>query len=295
MLINSKLWKRLLVNAVDLLILMFGFAALFTMIGNPQMMFISLGLSLISLPAWNAAWIHYTKTTPARTLFGLQVTDIQGKKLPFYRCLKAFYIPDKGILTSVKKFTWLSKGISLFVLGTSLLTFSMNSTLAPVKTGLVKNFVISGWIKFKAKEGGFSVQLPCKPKFLEKELPLPPSGAKTIPYNEYISKIEGDLSYSVSYIDVPSKWTSFGVQTILKESLRIIGKAQPGFELLDKEFKNFAGHNVLDFKAILEGRQIEGRLLFIGSKLFKLEVNLPVDSNHDIQEVEQFLNSFKLS
>ena len=197
--------------------------------------------------------------------------------------------------------TFLERKRKILLLVTSLLicigvggTFNFLHDVKEVKKVVVENMVTKTWKAYKSKDGGFVVHFPTHPKVEEKILPLP-SGSKELSYSEYTSQPQDDVTYSVAFLDMPRKWTVFGTKTVLKHSLNAIVENSPGLEIMTRDFNEMEdGTRVLDYQGMCGEDYVEGRLLLVGTTLFKITAVHPcthVNESH----IQQFMESFNLA
>jgi hypothetical protein len=142
---------------------------------------------------------------------------------------------------------------------------------------------------------GFAVSFPNDPKEQSKQLAIPNSG-KTLSYEEVFSEqTQQDVVYSVSYMELPSKWRWAGSNTLLKGALDLLVKysSEPS-EIVDREIILYQNHRALDFHLKQGNNEIRGRFILVDNTLYKLTVVYPSSLQQEIQQGNPFLDSFDL-
>jgi hypothetical protein len=141
------------------------------------------------------------------------------------------------------------------------------------------------WIEFTSKEKSFTALFPDKPKFIEKDFPVPRTD-EVLTYKEHTDKGPTN-KHSVGSLELPTDWTTkWGPQTVLKGALYILSDGRKIIKKEKAEHENFPA-------TLYEMRQkdhyILGKLVLVENTLFKLEV----ESDHPPTEEERMLaNSF---
>ena len=95
-------------------------------------------------------------------------------------------------------------------------------------------------------------------------------------------------------MELPSKWRLAGSSTLLKGGLDIMVKYMPDTTLIDKKFITHQGHRGLDFHLKQGEDEVQGRLILVGTTLYKLTVTYPLSLEQEVQD-NPFLDSFDLS
>ncbi len=148
------------------------------------------------------------------------------------------------------------------------------------------------WIRYTSAEGKFSVDFPSYPELEFKHLEVP-SGGKTLDYNEYKSYQTQQVYYSVSYLNFPGKWRLVGSKTLLKKALDLILDADRGTQLIDKQFVDHQDLSALQFHYKRGEEEIHGRLILVGTTLFKVTAVSPFSIAQQFPP-HSFLDSFSL-
>jgi len=256
--------------------------------------YLALATPLLWAPI-EALLISKWATTPGKTLLGLSVRDALGFKLPFSLSLRrAFFLPGRPGTILQKRISWKRK---LFAIATSAV-FSLSAIYGNVLTlwsvGLNKGISPDEWVQYTSDYAGFKVSFPTNPEESYKELVIPDSG-RVLNYEELTSVENDKVHYSVSHMELPRKWRIAGNTTLLKGVLDVMIKYTEGAELLEKGFKKYAGHRVLDFR-MKQGsdEEVKGRLIIVGPILYKLSIVYPSSQSDKVQE-NPFLDSFEIS
>ena len=159
--------------------------------------------------------------------------------------------------------------------------------------GLEKWISPEGWVQYSSEDAGFKVSFPTDPEAASKELVIPDSG-KVLNYEEITSAEDEKVRYSVTHINLPRKWRSAGNTTLLKGVLDQLIQHTEGAELIEKEFKMYGSHRVLDFR-LKEGKnEVKGRLIIVGGTLYRLTIAYPPSHAKELQG-SPFLESFEIS
>ncbi len=145
------------------------------------------------------------------------------------------------------------------------------------------------WVQYVPKEGGFEISFPTKPEVKEHMVQLSDSSAPLcVP--EYVAK--KNATYSVSYVDIPRKWSFLSSNMLLKGALRTLISKKPGAKLIEKQTIKHQGYPALDFLLKEGDMQMQGRMVLVGKTLYKLSASYdPQEEGQEVQNM-QFLNSF---
>jgi predicted YcjX-like family ATPase len=163
-------------------------------------------------------------------------------------------------------------------------------------TVAINHVTTEGWIRYISPDNKFNVDFPKLPEEIKMDLPVPSQG-KVLKYHEYKSSVDEKVSYSVSHVDLPKKWTLLSTKTILKTALDILNQNEPGAQLISNDFTSHGSHTVLDFHSKkMNGDtalETKGRLLLIGTSLYKLAVTyVPTTEQAPDAQHSLFLSSF---
>jgi len=253
-------------------------------------------LALASPVLWvplEAFFISKWATTPGKSLFGLTVRNVLGFKLSYFAALKwASFLPGSLDCVRQKSISWKRKLLGFAASAAFVFAAIYGNMLMLGGIGMDQGIPTSGWVEYSPSNANFKISFPTDPQSESKELLIPDSG-KVLNYEEITSE-KKKVSYSVSHIQLPSKWRFAGNTTLLKGVLDVLVKYTGGVELLEKEFRKIGGHRVLDYRLKQEKNEEKGRLIIIGSTLYKLTIVYPQNFDEDLQE-DQFLDSFDIS
>jgi hypothetical protein len=149
--------------------------------------------------------------------------------------------------------------------------------------------MVGKWIQYASDEGRFTVKFPKEPQEETHSFPVPHS-EEALELSEY--KAKGDVVFSVSYVELPTKWRIFGAGTLLKAAMQVVHSHMPGAKLIEKHRVKHKSYPALDFHMKEGDKEIEGRLILVGSTLYKLTITSPSEELSKAQN-EAFLNSFE--
>ena len=293
---KPSMWTRLLSRGVDYCVfyLFFSLSSMVFPFYVEDLYY--LGFAFLMPLLWaplEALFISQTKTTLGKSLFGIRVETHLGGSLPFLISLKrAFFIGTRpGIIRQKKVGNWrLVLGFFVFVvlLGSSC----FEKEIAVVTTGFEKYKTVDGWKEYVSAEGKFSVIFPQDPEHESGVLPVP-SQNKTLSYNEFKSYQTKKVYYSVSFIELPKRWKMAGASRLLNGALDIITEHTPGAEVLSKNMTKHKDLRALDFHLTQGEEEVQGRLILVGTTLFRLTAVYPSTLAHQLQH-EEFINSFEV-
>lgn len=240
-----------------------------------------------------ALLISKTKTTPGKSLFGIRVETHLASKLPFLISLKrACFLGIRPGIIRQKKVGKLRvfAGIILFfsLFGGSF--FEKEITVAT--TGFEKYKAVEGWKEYTPVDGKFTVIFPHDPKHETGILPVP-SQNKNLSYEEFKSYQTKKVYYSVSYIDLPKKWKIVGSNKLLLGAMDMIVSHTPDAKLVNQGLTKHKNLRALDFHMVQGDEEIKGRLILVGTTLFRLTAVYPPALAHQLQH-QEFVNSFEI-
>jgi hypothetical protein len=228
-------------------------------------------------------------TTTGQAVFGVVVRDENENKLSFLQALKraAFFGKRPGHIECkpITRWRYIVAIVVALTCGSSLF---LGKDLSDAAVHFEKQMV-GEWIQYASDEGNFTVQFPKKPKEETHSFEIPNS-TQSLELSEV--KAKSDAVFSVSYVELPKKWRIFSAGTLLKAAMEVVHGHMPGTDLVDTKRIKHKNYPALDFQ-MKEGESfIEGRLILVGSTLYKLTVTYPPEALHE--QHEAFLNSFDL-
>jgi hypothetical protein len=232
-------------------------------------------------------------TTIGKKIFGLQIGDHLGGRLPYLISLKRSSL--LGIKPGVirQKVISLKRKIVGFVFCfATIFGASYQQELSDYSTGFSQTAALDNWVAYTSSEGGFSVLFPNDPTTESKQVPIPEHN-HVLEYNECTSFQNKKVSYSVSYMRVPKKWKLAGSSRILKGALDGIVDHTPNSKLLHKQFTKHHSYRALDFYYLQDGEEVQGRLIMVGTTVYRLTVTYPPSYANKLLH-QEFLNSFEL-
>ncbi len=253
---------------------------------------LALGIPVFWAPL-EAILISHYKTTPGKALFGVRVENHLAGRIPFWISLKraCFLGTRPGILRqkkiSSKRFV-IGLCAFLCLFGSSF----FEKEVASITTGFEKYKPVDGWIAYTSTDGRFRVIFPEDPECESKVLPVP-SQNKNLNYNELKSYHTKKVYYSVSYMELPRKWKMAGAKRLLQGALDLMAEYAPGTQILEKNMTKHKNLHALDFRLSQGEEETQGRLILVGTTLFRLTVVYPPSLAHQLQH-QQFLDSFEV-
>ncbi len=255
--------------------------------------FLALGIPVLWAPV-EAFLLSRWGTTLGKAFFGQTVCSENGQPLDYLSALKwSLFLPGRPGVVRQKNISWKRKFCAFMTCSAFVLAAIYGNVLALWSVGLEKGISPSGWVQYSSEDAGFKVSFPTDPESASKELVIPDSG-KVLNYQEITSDEDDKVHYSVSHLDLPRKWRLAGNTTLLKGVLDLLVSHSEGAVLLDKEFKTFGPHRVLDFRLMQGKEEVKGRLIIVGGTLYKLTLGYP--QAHATEQAENpFLDSFEVS
>jgi len=230
-------------------------------------------------------------TTPGKSLFGVVVRDENGNKLSFFQSLKrAFFFGKRpGVVQYTKKIHGWRYLVALVIAVSCASSLFLGKDLSDVAVQFEKRMV-GDWIQYASDDGRFTVNFPKQPKVESHSFEVPDS-EHSLEMSEL--KAKSDAIFSVSYVELPKKWRIFSAGTLLKAAMEVVRAHTPEAELLDTKRIKHKNYPAMDFQMKEGENEIEGRLILVGSTLYKLTVTYPPKAPREMQH-ETFLNSFEL-
>lgn len=226
--------------------------------------------------------------TPGKALFRISLS-----KLSFGQAFRRALLFGKRPGSFTQKKPHPLRIVFGYALTMALLGFSLFSkNITEYTIGFAQQQKVSGWVHYAAKDAGFNVSFPTKPQIEAKELALPRSSG-SVNINEYTSQKGSNVTYSVSYMDLPKKWAFVSSRRILRGVFDVLLKLESAGELTSKEFGNYNEHTALNFTYKKGDDEVVGRLIRVGQRLFKLTISYPA-STPDRPISHEFLDSFAL-
>jgi uncharacterized RDD family membrane protein YckC len=233
-------------------------------------------------------------TTPGKAFFGLSVSNAVGAHLSYFEALKwSLFLRGTSAIVRQRTISWKRKICAFMTSSAFVIAAIYGNFLALWSVGLEKGISPEGWVQYSSNDAGFKISFPTDPEAASKELVIPDSG-KVLPYKEITSDENKKVHYSVTHLDLPRKWRLAGNTTLLKGVLDQMVKHMEGTELIEKEFKMYGSHRVLDFHMKQGKEQVKGRLIIVSGTLYKLTIAYPPSHAKEMQ-ANPFLDSFEIS
>jgi len=258
-----------------------------------------LGLILAIPVLWipiEALLISRYAATPGLALFRAKVHTEIGGNLTFMEALKrACSFKKRPGVVFQKGMRFKRKLIAFIISGATIFAAIFGKPLTYYTMGLDTKIRSSeGWVQYYSMTRGFTVNFPDKPQEEVKQLEIPDSG-KVLDYQEVSIQPTKDVLYSVSYMELPSKWRWAGSNTLLKGALDLYVKYNPiASEVLNREIFLYQNHRALDFHLKQGDNEVQGRFVLVDNTLYKLTVIYPSSLREDVKEGQPFLDSFDL-
>lgn len=152
---------------------------------------------------------------------------------------------------------------------------------------------LEGWINYYAAEKGFYINFPVIP--IQESIELNHARLKKpLIYNEYKTCNDDKLCYAIGYVDFPSKWKWAGSRTLLKGALEMMLQNDGEMQLVSQGFTKHGSFPALDFHLTKGDKEMEGRIVLVGTTLYKLTVAFPPSLSKHIGP-HLFIESFQAS
>jgi hypothetical protein len=258
-----------------------------------------LGLILTIPVLWvpiEALLVSRYATTPGLALFRAKVhTEIGGHLTYGEAFRRALSIKKRSGVVFQKGMSFKRKLIAFIISAATIFAAIFGKPLTYYTMGLDTKIRNSeGWVQYYSMTRGFTVNFPDQPQEEVKQLEIPDSG-KVLDYQEVSIQPKKDVLYSVSYMELPSKWRWAGSNTLLKGALDLYVKYNPIVsEVLNREIFLYQNHRALDFHLKQGDNEVQGRFVLVDNTLYKLTVVYPSSLREDVKEGQPFLDSFDL-
>jgi hypothetical protein len=148
------------------------------------------------------------------------------------------------------------------------------------------------WVDYTALDDRFKIEFPTDPKLESKKLEIP-GVDQTLSYQEYSAEVK-NIVYAVSYVDFPKKWRLLGSSTLLRKSLELLLISEKTSDsLVNQTITQHKNFPALDYTLKQADQEVRGRLIVIGTTLYKLTVVYPGEAGENLHH-QRFLESFDL-
>jgi uncharacterized RDD family membrane protein YckC len=242
-------------------------------------------------PFIEAVCISKKGKTLGQKVFGMKIEDSKGYNLSFKKALqRALFIGKRpGIIKfkSINRYRYL---IALFLAIGCVSSLFLGEELSNVAVEYEQNMTKDGWVQYSSKDERFTVNFPEKPEVETLSLDIPNSD-NSLDLNEV--RTTGKVEFSVSYLELPRKWRIFSATTLLKGAMNVIVGNMSEAQMLEKRHVKYKNYPGMDFRIKQGDSEVEGRLILVGSTLYKLTITRPQEVAHNEQH-ENFLESFEL-
>ncbi|MFS8562978.1 MAG: RDD family protein [Rhabdochlamydiaceae bacterium] len=229
--------------------------------------------------------------TLGQKMFGMKIEDGNESNLSFKAALqRAFFIGKRPGVIKFKSINRWKYLVALFLAIACVCSLFLGEEISNVAVEYEQNITKEGWIQYSSEDERFTVNFPKKPQLDTLSFDVPNS-SKSLDLNEV--KAKADVEFSVSYVELPRKWRLFSSTTLLKGAMNVILENMPGAKIITKTHMKYKNYPGIDFHMTQDGNEIEGRLILVGSTLYKLTVTRPQEIGHEVHH-QEFLDSFDL-
>lgn len=231
-------------------------------------------------------------STPGGAFLGISPRTRDGKSLNFLQALRfSALLEKKDSILWVREEKKLGKFLSRMAIGvTILIGFIFGKAVFQFPEEFGRAFGQKGWVHYQSHEDNFTADFPAEPTVNEKQLPIP-QAKKTLDYSEYRLDHTDKVTYSISALELPRKWRIFGSSTILKGALKVILDNIKPAKLISKQIVQHGQHPAMDFHIRENDKEIKGRLILVGEKLYKVEYAQRFNAAAE-EEGSAFIQSF---
>lgn len=255
---------------------------------------VALRWPLLHIPAVLLFWmpveaicLRYWGRTPGQALFGVWAQDPAGGAISLPRaCKSAFLFCRRGIClyqsssARSRKRTRKVVGVLLTLLSVGGAALSSLMTTDGRLRTVHERPADPAWQTYFFDDEGFSIALPGAPVKEDRVMDIR-KYHRTLDYEEYVSQAGPEASYSVSCMKFPRSWRFLGGGVLLNGALDVLVENIPGASLLAKEATKFGNYRSVDFQVQDGERRIIGKLILMGTKLFKLSCSAPASQRVD--------------
>lgn len=285
---NKVSWRRLFARIIDYSVAIMVGGLLIEMAPFWMPGAVLWGL-MATLPIWflgvEAICLRLWGRTPGRALMGIASVAKGSWKEAFREAVLLRMARD------YRKLSWWRGLMGVVVAAGGLFVGMSGDGVARLSVGLDRPLSDEGWTQYVHQEGGFKVHFPDSPEETAKQLEIPQAD-QVLEYQE-ITAQQKRVQYSVTYMELPRKWKLAGSNMILKGVLDLLVQYTPNAALVHKEMINHQAHRAIDFHMQQDGQEVHGRLILVGTTLYKLTVSYPAHLAEELKD-DPFLESFDL-
>lgn len=285
---NRFSWRRLFARIIDYSVAIITGSLLVDMAPFWVLGVVLWGL-MATLPVWfmgvEAVCLRLWGRTPGRALMGIVPVGKGNWKVSFQEAVHLRMARD------ARKLSWLRWLVGVVIAVGGVFIGMSGEGVARLSVGLDRPLSDEGWTQYVHQEGGFKVHFPDSPEETAKQLEVPHAD-QVFEYQE-ITAQQKRVQYSVTYMELPRKWKLAGSNIILKGVLDLLVQYTPNTALKNKELINHQSHRALDFYLQQDGQEVHGRLILVGTTLYKLTVSYPAHLAEELKD-DPFLESFDL-
>lgn len=148
------------------------------------------------------------------------------------------------------------------------------------------------WQTFSPSEAGFSVLMPSQPKEQVQSMDTPAGAIKNYVYTA--TQQDGKVTYSVSYVDLPAGADQLPPPLLLE--MVASGLISTDVKILKEQAVTLQEHPGRSFKLSTPNKTIvRHNAYLVKQRVYQVVAEIPAAQEVALsEEVEQFLNSFKL-
>jgi hypothetical protein len=238
---------------------------------------------LLSIPL-EAFYLSRRGTTPGKALFGISLSPLTFSQA-FKRTL--FFWRERPGEVAFRPIGRWRYGVAVLLALACGSSLFLGKDISEAAVDFEEHVVGDRWIEYSSEEGQFSVQFPKKPKLELHTVEL--NSSESLSLNEV--KVEQEVTFSVSYIELPLKWRLFSSSTLLKGAMRVIVHHMPGSTMIDQKTVHYHHYPAMNFHLKQGDNEVHGRLILVDTKLYRLMVIYPPTAECKDQH-EPFLSSF---
>lgn len=253
----------------------------------------AVAVPLLGIPI-EALFLSSWGTTPGKFLFNLSIRDRAGQKLGLRDAFKrASGLTRETPVLQHKKTSFFRQVIAVAASFTLLGLCILSKNISDYTIGTQGYYQMKmGWVHYFSKEAGFHVNFPSDPQVEAKEVSLPRT-SDPVSYNQYTSHQNAQVYYTVSYIDLPKKWSFVSSKRILQGVLEVVLKMEEDKALMNKEYVDHKQYSAIEYRLCKDGVETLERLIRVGNRLFKISAVFPPSVAGQPQHRE-FIESFEL-
>ena len=234
------------------------------------------------------------KETPGSSLVCIRPHGSNPSSLSWVESLKIALLIDTppAITWSSSKKNILHLLLGIGISAVLVIGASLGKAFIQFPKEFEKKIFNRGWVQYTSSDNDFTAEFPSEPRAEQKQLEIP-QARRTIDYIEVKTDHKDQVTYSISSIEIPKKWTIFGSRSVLKGALSVLTDALSfDAKILSQTITSHRGHPAINFEIRDGGLDIKGRLVLVGTKLFNVQFAQPYDTTAEEVGIS-FLDSFE--